>query len=116
MTIHFYLLYIEPVDISIFPSAYSEYHGSQVTARCYASGKPTPTGVNWYKDGALLSNGGQYSIVQTTIDSTNISSLLTIDSLTESDEGMYTCSGTNVLPNGTVTDSSSFTLTVEGGQ
>ena len=106
---------IEPVSITIYPSAISEYYGSEVTAQCYSTGKPQPT-VNWYKDGTLLSNDGQFSVVETIINSTNVSSLLTIASLTESYEGTYTCFGSNTLPNGTVSDSSSFTLTVEGGQ
>ena len=102
------------MTVTQLPSLISEYYGATVTVNCYAVGKPQPT-ITWYKDDVILSSNGGIQVTQSIVNSTTIS-ILTITSLTNSNEGMYKCSGSNTLPNGTVTHSSSFTLEVVGSK
>ena len=102
------------MTVTQFQSSISEYYGATLTVNCNAFGKPQPT-IAWYKDGVILSSTGDIQLTQSVVNSTTIS-VLTITSLTNSNEGMFRCSGSNTLPNGTVTHSSSFTLEVTGSK
>lgn len=89
----------------------SKSFGELVTVVCRVTGKPQPT-VVWQKDGSILSTNIQLQI----IDNTTIESVLSIASVSPSDEGIYRCVGTNNLPNGTVVQSKTFTLNYTGGE
>ena len=97
----------------VIPNEVSENFGSSITIDCSASGKPTPSLI-WYKDGVELTSSGRITITNTTINSTHVQSVLVISSLMDEDEATYKCTGTNTLPNGTVSHSISFTLNVAG--
>ena len=103
------------MSVAISQSIVSDYYGATVSVHCFATGKPQPT-VNWYKDGSLLSSSGQISIVQTVINSTNVKKVLAISSLITNHEGTYICTGSNTLPNGTVSHSKSVSVSVEGSK
>ena len=95
----------------------SEYYGQTVSVYCTARGKPQPT-VTWYKDSGLI-NSLTYPDIQittTVVDNTTVQSGITITYITDTDEGIYTCSGSNTLPNGTVTNIRSFTLEMTGSK
>ena len=78
--------------------------------KCAATGKPTPV-LTWYKDSVELTSSNGLTITDTT-NGSYAQRILTISSLIEADEGIYKCIATNKLPNGTVTQSSSFELDV----
>ena len=92
----------------------SEDEGASITLRCNARGDPQPV-VNWYKDGSLLQSDEQISVTQLPINgsTSDVSKILTITSLSKSQEGVYSCVGSNTLPNGTVTHFSSVSITVK---
>ena len=77
----------------------------QVSFTCQATGEPVPT-ISWYYNNFLLTNG----TTETSVNTTTISSTLTIMSVESSDVGTYTCNATNVVS----TDTSSGVLTVNG--
>ena len=83
--------------------------GESVSFSCQATGEPVPT-ISWYFNNTVLANGAKYSISATSVNTTTISSTLTIMSVDSSDVGTYTCNATNVLSN----DTSSGVLTVNG--
>lgn len=86
--------------------------GSELTVECFTTGKPKPT-LHWYKDGVLLTEEtNEYLNLQNMSGDSNVTSILTITSLMLSHEGRYECIAWNVLPNGTVSDSSSLNITV----
>ena len=108
---------IEPVTVSNLPDVVSENYGQTVSVYCTVRGKPQPT-VTWYKDSVLI-NSLTYPDIQittTVVDNTTVQSGITITSITDTNEGTYTCSGSNILPNGTVTNNRSFTLEVTGSK
>ena len=103
--------------MSNLPDIVSEYYGQTVSVYCTVTGKPQPT-VTWYKDSVLI-NSLTYPDIQittTVVDNTTVQSGITITSITDTDEGTYTCSGSNILPNGTVTNIRSFTLEMNGSK
>ncbi|XP_066913990.1 hemicentin-1-like [Clytia hemisphaerica] len=65
---------------------------------CVVHSNPAST-IEWYKDGALLSNNADYDITTSTTSSdsfkTNMTSLLTFQSASKDDSGNYTCKATN---------------------
>ena len=101
----------ESVNISLYVSSESDYYfGSSVTATCYVTGLPAPT-VYWYKDGAILSIASNGISIVSTNNSMNVTSVLTVSNLMISNEGTYSCIGTNTFFNGTdSTDNASFTI------
>ena len=106
---------IEPVTVSNLPDIVSKIYGQTVNVQCTVRGKPQPT-ITWYKESVLI-NSLSYpdiQIISTVVDNTTVQSEITITSITDTDEGIYTCSGSNILPNGTVTNIRSFTLEVTG--
>ena len=83
--------------------------GGSVSFTCQATSGPAPT-ISWYFNDTLLADGMRYTISETSVNTTTISSTLTIMSVESSDVGTYTCNATNVLS----TDTSSGVLTVNG--
>ena len=83
--------------------------GGTVSFTCEATGEPVPT-ISWYFNSALLINGAKHTISETSVNTTTISSTLTIMSVESSDVGTYTCNATNVISS----DTSSGVLTVNG--
>ena len=75
---------------------------------CQATGEPVPT-ISWYFSSTPVdeTNTMKYII---SINTTTISSTLTIMNVQSSDVGTYTCNATNVVS----TDTSSGVLTVNG--
>ena len=83
--------------------------GQSASFTCQSTGEPVPT-ISWYFNDALLANEAKYTISETSVNTTTISSTLTIMSVESSDVGTYTCSATNLAS----TDNSSGVLTVNG--
>ena len=83
--------------------------GDTASFTCPATGEPVPT-INWYFNSALLVNEAKHTISETSVNTTTISSTLTIMSVESSDVGTYTCNATNVVSS----DTSSGVLTVNG--
>ena len=79
---------------------------------CQATGEPVPT-ISWYFNGTSVNNDtdvDKYDIIDMEVNTTTISSTLTIMSVESSDVGTYTCNATNVVSS----DTSSGVLTVNG--
>ena len=93
------------------PSEVSATVGDSVSIECTASGRPLPS-LSWHNDGVQINTSGRISITSDAVNSTFINSVLTVSSVTLDDEAVYTCTAMNILPNGTVTRSTSFTLDV----
>ena len=83
--------------------------GTTASFTCQATGEPVPT-ISWYFNGTLLANGIKHTISEISVNTTTISSILTIMSVESSDVGTYTCNATNVVSS----DTSSGVLTVNG--
>ena len=108
----YFTIFIDPVKIiNDIPEKLSTIVGDSASIECSASGRPLPS-LSWYKDGVQLNTSERISITSNAVNSTHIDSVLTVSSVTHDDEAVYTCTATNILPNGTVTHSSSFTLDV----
>ena len=103
--------------MSNLPDIVSENYGQTVSVYCTVRGKPQPT-VTWYKDSVLINSltCSNIQVTTTVVDNTTVQSGITITSITYTDEGTFTCSGSNILPNGTVTNNRSFTLEVTGSK
>ena len=95
---------------TMIPRKISKYSDESVVVNCAATGRPTPV-LTWYKDGVELTSSNGLTITNIA-NETYAQRILTIVSLVEADEGIYECIATNKLPNGTVTQSSSFELDV----
>ena len=103
--------------MSKLPDIVSEFLWQTVSVQCTVRGKPQPI-ITWYKDSVLI-NSLTYPDIQIStkaVDSKTVQSKITIISITDTDEAIYTCSGSNILPNGTVTNIKSFTLEVTGSK
>ena len=86
--------------------------GETASFTCQATGEPAPM-IRWYFNGAPVSNDAdvdKYDISETSVNTTTISSMLTIMSVESSDVGTYLCNATNVVSS----DTSSGVLTVNG--
>ena len=96
----------EPVVISELPSVVGANVGYSANIVCSASGIPTPS-IFWTKDGTVVAA----SMISTIpVNSTYIQSTLTIQSASTTDHGQYTCTASNQLANGIVTQSTTFTF------
>ena len=87
----------------------TQNEGDTVSFSCQATGEPVPT-ISWYFNGNLLVNGMEHMISMMSLNTTTISSTLTIMNVQSSDVGTYTCNATNVVSS----DTSSGVLTVNG--
>ena len=90
----------------------TQNEGDTASFTCQATGEPVPT-ISWYFNITTLSNDSvvnKYEILVREINTTTISSTLTIMNVQSSDVGTYTCNATNVVS----TDTSSGVLTVNG--
>ena len=97
---------IVPPSISLEVMNETRNEGDQVSFICQATGGPVPT-ISWYFNNTLLANGTKYTTLETSVNTTTISSTLTIMSVESSDVGTYTCNVTNEV-------STSGVLTVNG--
>ena len=87
----------------------TEDEGDTAFFTCQPTGEPVPT-ISWYFNSTLLVNETRHTIAETSVNTTTISSTLTIMSVESSDVGTYTCNATNVISS----DTSSGVLTVNG--
>ena len=89
----------------------TEDEGNTASFACQVTGEPVPT-IRWYFQGIPVNetNTMKYTISVMILNTTTISSTLTIMSVESSDVGTYTCNATNVVS----TDTSSGILTVNG--
>ena len=87
----------------------AQNEGDTASFTCQATGEPVPT-ISWYFSGVLLVNGMEHMILMMLLNTTTISSTLTIMNVQSSDMGIYTCNATNVVSSNT----SSGVLTVNG--
>ena len=83
--------------------------GDTASFTCQATGEPVPT-ISWYFNGVILVNGMEHVISMMSLNTTTISSTLTIMDVQSSDVGTYTCNATNVVSS----DTSSGVLNVNG--
>ena len=86
--------------------------GDMASFICQATGNPVPY-ISWYFSNVLITNEtnvDKYNVTQSALNTTTISSTLTIYSLESSDVGTYRCNATNVIS----TITSSGVLTVNG--
>ena len=101
------------VNIDLLPSVTIMY-GENLVVVCNITGKPSPQ-VTWTKDGTALAQSSRVSILTEGLDSNNytLRSTLAVSVATGGDTGLYTCTGTNTLPNSNIiTSSDSSTVTV----
>ena len=90
----------------------TQNEGDTASLTCQATGEPVPT-ISWYFNITTLSNDSvvnKYEVLEREINTTTVSSTLTIMNVQSSDVGTYTCNATNVVS----TDTSSGVLTVNG--
>ena len=89
----------------------TQNEGDTASFTCQANGEPVPT-ISWYFNGTSVdeANSIKYTISMMSLNTTTISSTLTIMNVQSSDVGTYTCNATNVV----FTDTSSGVLTVNG--
>lgn len=98
----------EPVVVSELPAEVGANVGYSASVVCSAYGTPTPS-ITWTKDGSQLATSNVV-ISTITVNNTYVESTLTIQVASTADHGQYTCEASNQLPNGTVTQSSTFTF------
>ena len=87
----------------------TQNEGDTASFSCQTTGEPVST-ISWYFNGNLLVNGMEHMISMMSLNTTTISSTLTIMNVQSSDVGTYTCNATNVVSS----DTSSGVLTVNG--
>ena len=102
-----YIIVPPSIGLEVMDETHNE--GENVSFTCQATGRPVPT-IGWYFNNTLLAHGMRYTISEMLVNTTTISSTLTIMSVASSDVGTYTCNATNVVS----TDTSSGVLTVNG--
>ena len=98
-------------DISLEVLDQRVFEGDTAYFACQTTGEPVPT-ITWYFSGTLVdeANTLKYTISMMSLNTTTISSTLTIMNVQSSDVGTYTCNATNVVSS----DTSSGVLTVNG--
>ena len=87
------------------------FEGNTASFACQVTDQPVPT-ITWYFNGTPVdeANKMKYIISMMSLNTTTISSTLTIMNVQSSDVGTYTCNATNVVSS----DTSSGVLTVNG--
>lgn len=108
------MMHAVPVQVTPLPAMISRNYGMDLTLTCNATGYPTPN-LSWLKDGTTLQTMQGTTVTIITVNNT-VYSTLSITSLMDDHNGVYTCLASNVLPNGTLTHTSSFTLSVTGSK
>ena len=106
------LNYLVTVAVTAEVTYQARNEGDVVSFTCQATGGPIPT-INWYFNGSLISidtDMNKYKVLLMEVNTTTISSTLTIMNVQSSDVGTYTCNATNAVS----TDTSSGVLTVNG--
>ena len=88
-----------------------EIEGGTLSFICQATSQPVPT-ISWYFSGIIVdeANTMKYTISMMSLNTTAISSTLTIMNVQSTDMGTYTCNATNVISS----DISSGVLMVNG--
>ena len=107
VVLNLFCLVATTVSLEVLDQVQDE--GTTASFTCQATGEPVPT-ISWYFNGTLLANGANHTISEISVNTSTISSTLTIMSVESSDVGTYTCNATNVVSN----DTSSGVLTVNG--
>ena len=112
----FFLLFdLEPAKVVNLPSVVSKIIGDDLNVQCTATGNPKPS-IQWYFNNTLISpQSSSIKISDEMSDSANNQtsiSTLEILNLNKTNGGSYTCTASNLLPSGSVSDSSAFTLEV----
>ena len=82
--------------------------GTVIRARCTASSSSAPV-VTWFKDGSSLLNDPPHIRIRTSTDSTEVTSVLTIDNFITDDNGNYYCQASD-----STTSMTSTTLSLTG--
>ena len=100
-------LVLSPISPELMDQEQNEEDTASFT--CQATGEPTPT-IRWHFNDDLLMDGTEHMISLMSLNTTTISSTLTIMNVQSSDVGTYTCNATNVISS----DTSSGVLTVNG--
>ena len=103
--------FTEPAAVDL-PSMITVLSSEDLIVECNITGRPSPQ-VSWSKDGVTLTQSSRVQISTVNIADNNYRSTLSVQSLTSADSGIYTCTGSNVLPYGTVTSSVSTTVDIE---
>ena len=79
------------------PSNTSVETGTSVTIFCPSSGIDIP-GIQWFRDGAMVVDGGRFRITTPRLAGAVITSALRIDDFQPAtDSGTYTCTSTNIV-------------------
>ena len=107
-----YLLHLVTSTISPEVIDQTQNEGGTASFTCQATGRPVPT-ISWYLNGTPVNNDtdvDKYDILETSVNTTTISCILTIMDVESSDVGTYICNATNVVSS----DTSSGVLTVNG--
>ena len=100
-------LVLSPISPELMDQEQNEEDTASFT--CQATGEPAPT-IRWYFNDDLLMDGTEHMISMMSLNTTTISSTLTIMNVQSSDVGTYTCNATNVVSS----DTNSGVLTVNG--
>ena len=89
----------------------TENEGYTASFGCQATSQPA-SNISWYFNGIIVdeANTMKYTISMMSLNTTTISSTLTIMNVQSSDVGTYTCNATNVVSS----NASSGVLTVNG--
>ena len=105
----FYILASQTVTSGVISQVEDE--GNAASFECVALSQPVST-ISWYFNGSTVNeaNTMKYTISMMSLNTTTISSTLTIMNVQSSDVGTYTCNATNVVSS----DTSSGVLTVNG--
>ena len=105
-----FLVITEPSVVDLLPMI-SAMSREDLIVECNITGKPSPQ-ASWSKDGVTLNQSSRVQISTVNIADNNYRSTLSVQSATSADSGIYTCTGSNVLPYGTITSSLSTTVNI----
>ena len=110
---HFYrFLFAVTPNIPILINNEIRNQSQNVMLLCQAVGEPVPD-ISWYFNGVMINvsdNSNKYMIMSRSLNITTTENTLTVNNVTSSDVGTYTCNATNLVGN----DSTSGHLQVNG--
>ena len=80
----------------------TQIEGDMTSFTCQATSEPVPI-ISWYFNGALLDDDAimKYTISEMLLNTTTISSTLTLMNVESSDVGIYTCNAINIVSSDT---------------